>query len=306
MRPFTLALGEADFDADATFKCGQVFRWKRQTCGAWAGADGHTVMHLSQSGGKVRGLSNVGVAEVTAFLDLQRGDMTAEFCAGAHELADYMRLSRGVRLLNIEDCVETFCAFLCSANNHMRRIVPMVNFLGGHGVPHEWGTRFPELEAIAALPESVLRAAGFGYRAASIPRACREAIGRGGRTWLKQLAQSPYDEAFVELSSIYGFGPKLTDCVLLYGCGHTGAVPVDTHMWQLVVERVPEFGGETTLSARSYRRVGDWFRNRFGLHAGYAQQRAFAGRLFSIQATTATFVKDSALNRSISAENYKE
>ncbi|MFX8414280.1 hypothetical protein ABTL42_19305, partial [Acinetobacter baumannii] len=73
---------------------------------------------------------------------------------------------------------------------------------------------------------------GFGYRGDWIPRAASEMLARGGDRWFADLRRADYQEAFKELLSVPGFGPKLTDCVLLYGLGHTESFPIDTHVWK--------------------------------------------------------------------------
>ena len=43
-----------DYDLDATFSCGQIFRWKLDTDGSWRGfVAGHAVRLKAQPGGMI-------------------------------------------------------------------------------------------------------------------------------------------------------------------------------------------------------------------------------------------------------------
>ena len=43
----------------------------------------------------------------------------------------------------------------------------------------------------------------------------------------KELITLPYEEAFKKLTALKGVGPKVANCVLLFGLRHTEAFPVD-------------------------------------------------------------------------------
>src|SRR5437763_6304623 len=43
-----------------------------------------------------------------------------------------------------------------------------------------------------------------------------------------------YEAARRELMALPAIGPKIADCVCLFGLGHDAAVPVDTHVWQQI------------------------------------------------------------------------
>ncbi|HZH99455.1 MAG TPA: hypothetical protein VEX38_10830, partial [Fimbriimonadaceae bacterium] len=139
--------------------------------------------------------------------------------------------------------------------------------------------RFPELEVIANIPEDELRSAGFGYRGRTIPLVARQVAGEGGDLWFERCRSGGYDVAFGELLRLPGVGPKLADCICLYGFHFTEAVPLDTHMWQAACRiYFPELAGKAPTEAR-YRMIGEFVRTRFGSLAGYAQQLLFVDNL---------------------------
>jgi N-glycosylase/DNA lyase len=79
----------------------------------------------------------------------------------------------------------------------------------------------------------------------------------------------PYDEAHDAVQELVGVGDKVGDCILLFSLGFGEAVPLDTWMLQVVENHYPEMDGGT------YSETADAFRERFGEHAGYAQNYLF-------------------------------
>jgi N-glycosylase/DNA lyase len=261
---------------------GQAFRWRRDG-DLWFGVDGPFAYWVDDSEAGVLTIESNGTEEDFRRLfrlEESLAEVAEEVRRAGPELAPYIVRLAGLRVMRQTCAVETAVSFLCTANNHMVRIVPMVERLAGFGavmLEHrgEVVRRFPSLEAVAGLDESELRANGFGYRGKTIPEAAKQMVERGGEGWLVSLRDRPYEEAFGELVGIKGIGPKLADCIALFGLDHMEAVPVDTHVWQAACrEYFPEFAGLGVTGAR-YRAVGDRFRERFGARAGWAQQMLF-------------------------------
>lgn len=130
--------------------------------------------------------------------------------------------------------------------------------------------RFPTIEALAGLTETWLRERGFGYRAETLPAAFRGVIERGGEAWLVGLRHQPLADARQALQELPGIGPKLADCIALYGLWHDAAVPVDTHLWQAVKRHYLDWAVPTTLTPAAHRAVGDLLREAHGSQAGWA------------------------------------
>lgn len=196
--------------------------------------------------------------------------MEADILQRGPELQPAIEQLAGIRLLRHSDPVETIFCFLCSANNNLHRIIPMCWHLGTYGAPLEEGLNaFPTIEQVAEIEESDLRSHGFGYRAATIPRVAKEILLRG-ESWLGHLKRASYAEAHGELCSLPGIGPKLADCICLYGLDHSMAVPLDTHIWQAFTRLYhPEWKDKAVTDFR-YREATDRFRGRFGDHSGWA------------------------------------
>ena len=61
----------------------------------------------------------------------------------------------------------------------------------------------------------------------------------------------------------------MADCVLLMSLDQSGAIPVDTHVWQIAKRdyKLQSSGGTKTLTSKTYDMIGDRFREIFGEHA---------------------------------------
>lgn len=197
-------------------------------------------------------------------------------------LAQIVETMPGLRLLRQSSVTEVFFGFMCSANNHLPRILSMNAVLSACGDSIAEGfNKFPTTYRIAALDESTLRGQGFGYRAGTISRAAQEVLARGGDPYLEALKDASYPEARQELISIPGIGPKLADCICLFGLDKTEAVPVDTHIWHAGVSRYfPEWRGLALTNTR-YLAIADHLRGLFGPLSGLAQQYLFYDRLLN-------------------------
>jgi N-glycosylase/DNA lyase len=85
---------------------------------------------------------------------------------------------------------------------------------------------------------------------------------------VEALRDMPYDEAHRHLTALPGVGDKVADCVLLFGCEHASAFPVDVWVERLMREW---FG----VSCASRTAVCRQARALLGEHAGLMQQFLF-------------------------------
>jgi N-glycosylase/DNA lyase len=188
-----------------------------------------------------------------------------------------LEAAQGLRVLRYSNPIETIFTFLCTANNHVARISSLVRKLADFGSKHEGVDvfRFPSLQRLASISEEELRAAGFGYRAATLPLVAVELLARGGNRYVQDLKGKGYQSARKELMSIKSIGPKLADCICLFGLDFSEVVPVDTHIWQ-VARRLyfPQHSG-APLTQQKYEEFVSFFQKRFGEHAGWAHQALF-------------------------------
>ncbi len=70
------------------------------------------------------------------------------------------------------------------------------------------------------------------------------------------MAEAPIDEARAALKSIKGVGPKVAECVLLFGMHRVEAFPIDVWIKRVLAEYYPngfpEFAKENAGIAQQY------------------------------------------------------
>ncbi|KAF1835450.1 hypothetical protein BDW02DRAFT_288863 [Decorospora gaudefroyi] len=213
----------------------------------------------------------------------------------------------GIRILR-QDAWEALIGFICSSNNNISRISGMVQNLCLHygpligdidSVPYH---DFPSPAALSGPNvEAHLMKLGFGYRAKYIAKTARMVSEEKGMKWLEDLSnpecpqfgvqekpagdmleggRERYRRAHAELLALHGVGPKVADCVCLFGLGWFEAVPVDTHVWQ-IAQRDYKFGKgkHSSLTAATYTAIGNLFRKLWGKEAGWAHSVLFTADL---------------------------
>lgn len=265
---------EGALDAGATLYSGQAFRWRP------AGAGWHEGFVC---GVPVRVRVHRDRLEADAARDCSERDLRHYFrLDGSHErflrevrrdaVLDHALASvPGLRLLQ-QDPWEVFVSYIVSANSNVAKISRTLEALadrfGAERPPGQAGRNtFPGPEALARARESELRATGMGYRAPYLREAAR-LVARGDLD-PGELSRWPYEEAHARLVGVPGVGPKVADCILLYGCGHMGAFPVDVWMARVLREHYLRRG------PLGSRRVAAWALGHFGPWAGYAQHYLF-------------------------------
>ncbi|XP_072176763.1 N-glycosylase/DNA lyase-like [Diadema setosum] len=197
----------------------------------------------------------------------------------------------GVRILR-QNPVENLVSFICSSNNNISRITGMVEKLCQH-----YGTEIGVLDGVAwhAFPtltvlggrgvEERLRKLGFGYRAKFINQTAKKITSElGGEEWLWKLRSLPYSEVHSQLLQLPGVGAKVADCVCLMSLDKREAIPVDTHVWQIAArDYMTSLQKTKSLTDRTYREIGDFFRELFGEYAGWAHSVLFSADLKKFQ-----------------------
>lgn len=239
-----------DFQLDAIYASGQAFTWRRlQTAGPGTGylvASGRQRCRLGQSG------------DTLAILDADGRDPSpAQKAYWLHYLAldqDYGHIlqqldipaevreaSRGIRVL-AQDWWDALVSFVVSQNSNIPRIQHTMDALMEAG-----GGLVPRPDALATLlaNEGLAASLRLGYRLPYLRGVAERCL-----DWQPHCLTEtdvPLDEERAELQTLPGVGPKVANCVCLFGLGYLSAVPRDT--WIKKVEAREhvvwdtEFGG---------------------------------------------------------------
>ncbi|GJD08856.1 Protein PYR1-3 [Galdieria sulphuraria] len=138
---------------------------------------------------------------------------------------------------------------------------------------------FPTLNQMRSVTEQDLRSHRFGYRAKYLVHTIDRLVQLGGIEWLSELKQLDREQVVSQLMQLPGIGHKVASCIALVSLGKHDEIPVDTHIWQVVLKYyLPQLHGKT-LTQRVHREIGEWFRQKFGAYAGWAHNTLFVGEL---------------------------
>jgi len=258
------------FNIKDTLDCGQIFRYTPQNAG-YCVFSGEQACLLEESGGVVT-VSCDDEEYFKNYFDLDRDysnivraarDTGNEFLSAAAECG------KGIRILK-QDAEEMLFSFIVSQNNNIPRIKGIIdrlcNALGGERTIGDITYRtFPKAAQIAQKPVDFYKSIGLGYRASYLPAVADALLGGFDIEAAKSLSTADLKKELVKLK---GVGPKVADCVLLFGFNRADSFPVDTWIEKLYREN---FGG--TLTDRNA--ITKYFTDAFGDNAGYFQQYMF-------------------------------
>lgn len=253
---------ELDVSLDPTLGCGQAHRWRRHG-DVWEGVIGDDVVRLRQTdyGAEVEGCSDRGRLLRYFRSEDDLDSIVSEISARDPYVASLCRCCHGLRILK-QDEWECLATYLLATNANVARIGKMVESvcelcgrdLGGR---HSFPTPGEVLDHADRIPECRL-----GFREARLIQLADRV--ESGDLDPMAIAELDYRGCVDELIGINGVGPKVADCVAIFGYGHLEAFPVDVRISKVVEAAYGVTG--------SYARVSEFGREKFGRYAGYAQE----------------------------------
>ncbi|MEO7454204.1 MAG: DNA glycosylase [Fimbriimonadales bacterium] len=273
-------------DFGACVSSGQVFRFRFEN-GLWRGVDGENLIEAQEvdGGWDVRSSPDADAWKRFLQIDVDLQAVHEELVRREPRMAPIIARLPGLRTLRPAWPHEVLSSFLCTPNNHMSRITKMAGYLAGKGRELAAGHyTFPPMETIASLEEDELRANGFGYRGATIPKVAKAVLDYGD-DWLGRLKQGTYEDARCALMGLPGIGPKLADCICLFGLHFDAAVPIDTHVWKVCGDWFLPTEQGKPVTRLLYESSRMQLADNFGRLAGWAQQYIFYDQFLSYRQT---------------------
>ena len=270
---FSKSLTAEEFNPEVIMNSGQVFRMKKET----NGADGIPDTYSACSGDNdiyfylnTKNDTWDFVCEEDQWDFWQRYfDFDTDYVAYNNKirkssdkyLKDALKDSFGMRILR-QDLWEVFISYVISQNNNIPKIKKSIQILCER---YSDGIHFPKPEVLAFVPETELMdGTALGYRAdyiIGISKAVME-----GRLDIEAISQLPYGQAYEKLLEIKGIGPKVANCIMLYGFHFMESYPIDTWMKKIINEDYKDYSKNDYL---------EYINSSYGGFQGYVQQLQF-------------------------------
>ena len=234
---------ESDCSLALTLDCGQAFRFVKAEDGVFEGVVHGRVLRMQQKKEEIRFfdmmLSEFEERYVSYF------DMNTDYAALKTQFSSDQILQKaisctsGIRVLR-QDGFETLISFLISQNNNIPRIKKSIRLLCarfGKQLASDAYT-FPTAEILAACRLEDLAGLSLGYRDRYLLDAAKRVT--SGEIALDSLYTAPVEQARETLRRIMGVGPKVAECVLLFGFGRHDCFPLDTWMKKVMRRYYPD------------------------------------------------------------------
>ncbi len=252
-----------DFNLDLTLNSGQVFHWDRKGNG-YAGVIGDKPLFVEQQGDAL--LAPAGSENLVSryfALDHPLPEIYRTF-PGDPAMTSALEYCRGMRIIRqpVWECLATFITSSMKQVAHIRQMSQAIR-RGFGAFP-----AYPTPGRLARAGEEQLRACMLGYRAKNLLATAR--LVASGAVDLVAIGKLDDDEAHARLRRLPGVGPKVANCVLLFGYGRLKAFPID--VWIGRVLRENYFKRKRNVTEKRLRLFSAAYFGEFG---GYAQQYLF-------------------------------
>ncbi len=275
--------GSDDFLPAHILECGQIFAYKKLGDNIWEVLSKDKKAFIFEKAGGC--FIQTGAPEYFEnFFDLKTDYAKIKKNLSTHDIMkEPVKFGHGIRILK-QDLFETTIEFIISANNNIKRIQLILGRLR-----EKFGTRmgdfyaFPTREQLLTATEKDFADLGAGYRAKYLFKVVRQI----DENTLAEWQQFPTSELRSKLVSLAGVGPKVADCILLFGYGRGDVFPVDTWIekmfWKFYGDSAfvrnvqknaknPAFLQQNVISREKIRH---FLTDEFGLLSGFAQQYLF-------------------------------
>lgn len=268
--------GVSDFEPKHIFECGQCFRWNKENDESYTGVSMGRVINVSKEGDTIY-LKNSNLEDFNNVwkeyfdLDTDYSKIKNQLKNMDEYLEKATEFGAGIRILR-QDPWEMLISFIISSNNRIPMIQKAIKNLS-----KEYGTyienfngkdyyNFPTPEQLNKATIEEIRACSTGFRDKYIKSTTERVINESEDVYnYKSLSTEECRKKLMEFS---GVGPKVCDCISLFGMQKYDTFPVD--VW---VKRVmQEFYVEDDMSLAKIRKYA---LDKFGDLSGFAQQYLF-------------------------------
>lgn len=272
--------GVKDFNLTHIFECGQAFRWEKTETGSYIVVAFEKVIELLFENETLTILNTNEDDFYWIWYDYF--DFDKDYSMIKQELSNTkaylvndslkksLEFGYGIRILN-QDPFEMIISFIISANNQIPRIKKSIDLLSenyGRFIQEYKGKKYYAFPSPCRLAQAdsleLKEITRVGFRNQRIIDASKEYIKKPDN-FSKYLDDETLGNNLLELN---GVGPKVRDCILLFGYDREKTFPVD--VW---VKRLMEYLylKESTPNKKILEKGIEYF----GDYRGYAQQYLF-------------------------------
>lgn len=260
-----------NYNLEATLTSGQTFRWKY--------INNHWENIINNKYVKLKKNKSSLIVEVKPYvndskwlenylqINLDLNEIYKNFPKNDFYLNEAVNLFNGLRILK-QDPWETIASFICSSNKQIiqiEKIIDKICINFGELIENNLMS-FPSADVISECSENDLHECGMGYRAKYLLKTAQ--IISTNKINLNELSKLNYNIAKNNLLELPGVGPKVADCILLFGFGFQESFPVDTWIHKAITQLY--FKGNPKKKT-----INNFIKRHFKPNYGYAQQYLF-------------------------------
>ncbi len=260
------------FNIKDTLECGQVFRFRPYNDGYLIFSIDKCAYCYQENSQTIIECKSEDKEYFFNYFDLSR-DYSLIYSnalkTNKEVLMSSAKAGKGIRILN-QNPEETLFSFIISQNNNIPRIKGIIEKLcTALGEEKEFMGEsyytFPSAKTMSQKPLEFYKGLSLGYRAEYVSLLSEKLTNGFEVLSLRDKTTIDLKKSLLE---IYGVGPKVADCVLLFGFHRSDSFPVDTWIDKVYREN---FNGKLT----NRDKISEWFLSEFKENAGYFQQYLF-------------------------------
>ena len=247
-----------DFNIEHILECGQIFTYQKCQDGNYKVFSADKFATIFQTEKSVE-IHTDNPQYFVDFFDLNTNYTNIKQKLKIHKnLENAIEFGYGIRIIK-QDILEVIIGFIISANNNIERIKKTMAKLREYG---EYFA-FPNLEQLEKISVQNFKDIGAGYRAEYL----FDTIKKLKNINFEEMKKNDTKTIKNWLLSLKGVGPKVADCILLFGFSRCESFPVDTWIEKVYFDL---FG-----QVKSREKMSEHLVEHFGNLAGYAQQYLF-------------------------------
>lgn len=263
MKEQKIVLPKVDsFELKDIFECGQCFRWNKQEDESYTGVFGKNVINIKKEGENIiiEGISQENIQTIVEeYFDLNRDyrQIKQKLARIDQNMQTSIQYGQGIRILN-QDLWETILSFIISANNNIPRIKGIIERLAkNYGTQITWKGKdyytFPTAEQLKNVTVKEYRNLGLGFRDKRLYETTQMIVRK--QVDLEKMKENPNTlEVREKLLSLSGVGPKVADCILLFGMHRFEVFPIDVWVRRVMNDLYIKQADEAKVSKNKLRK----------------------------------------------------